>query len=294
MKHCARMSLDDEGRRIVEALGGRWTPAGAMCRCPAHRDRTPSLSVRPGRTRLLLHCFAGCQAAEILRRLDSVGLLSKGAGQDPAPTASQGGSASARRLWAEAQAIAGTPGEHYLARRGLQADSEQLRYHPQTPLGRRPNTEFRPALIAAVRDRHGIAAVHRTFIDPLAPALAPIASPKRTLGCLGAGAVRLGGVAPRLGLAEGIESALAVTALFGIPCWATLGTERFGAVNLPGEVTELRLFPDNDAAGRRAEMLARRAFGNRLRIEACYSPGEGEDWNDALAGARVNPIPHAF
>jgi hypothetical protein len=53
----SRLSIDEEGRKLVESLGGHWGPDGGMCRCPAHDDRTPSLSVRPGRTRLLLHCY---------------------------------------------------------------------------------------------------------------------------------------------------------------------------------------------------------------------------------------------
>jgi transposase len=31
-----------------------------MCCCPAHDDRTPSLSVTLGRKAILFHCFAGC------------------------------------------------------------------------------------------------------------------------------------------------------------------------------------------------------------------------------------------
>ena len=72
MGNCDRSpGIQQEGRALVERLGGRWTPAGGICRCPAHDDQTPSLSVRPGRTRLLLHCFAGCAARDILRELRS-------------------------------------------------------------------------------------------------------------------------------------------------------------------------------------------------------------------------------
>jgi hypothetical protein len=49
-------SLDGEGRRIVERLGGAWRHDGGMCLCPAHADSSPSLSVRPGSRRLLFHC----------------------------------------------------------------------------------------------------------------------------------------------------------------------------------------------------------------------------------------------
>ena len=46
---------------------GRWTAC-----CPAHGDRSPSLSIREQADgTLLIHCFAGCPAAAVL---ESVGL----------------------------------------------------------------------------------------------------------------------------------------------------------------------------------------------------------------------------
>lgn len=40
---------------------GRW-----HARCPAHQDRSPSLSIRETGERVLLHCFAGCDPSDIL------------------------------------------------------------------------------------------------------------------------------------------------------------------------------------------------------------------------------------
>jgi hypothetical protein len=37
-----------------------------MCKCPVHRDRTASLSVREGKKCVLIHCFRGCEAQDIL------------------------------------------------------------------------------------------------------------------------------------------------------------------------------------------------------------------------------------
>ena len=124
--------------------------------------------------------------------------------------------------------------------------------------------------------------MHRTVLDVRRGRVSALASAKRGLGPFGRGAVRLGGVARRLGLAEGVETALSVTALFGLPCWATLGTERFGRIMLPAEVTELLLFLDNDAGGRRAEALARNAFPHLRSIESHYPRRDGADWNDVL------------
>lgn len=123
--------------------------------------------------------------------------------------------------------------------------------------------------------------VHRTYLDTRHDRLAAIDQPRRGLGRFGSGAVRLGGIAARLGLAEGIETALSATVMFDVPCWATLGTERFGLVALPPEVTELVLFLDHDRGGERAEAIARAAHAH-LSIETHRPPREGHDWNDVL------------
>src|SRR5438270_3809588 len=164
-----RPSIEEEGRRLVERLGGRWAQDGGMCRCPAHDDHTPSLSVRPGRTRLLLHCFAGCDASAIIRALAAERLLEPGAVTSSGPISKRADgarNAAALRLWAEARPIAGTRAAAYLASRGLSVSSPELRYHRRTPHGPRPLTEYRPSLIAALRDDSGLVAVHRTFLDP--------------------------------------------------------------------------------------------------------------------------------
>jgi hypothetical protein len=287
-----QLGIEEEGRAIVERLGGRWTLAGGMCRCPAHDDRTPSLSVRPGRTRLLLHCFAGCDASDVLRALEAGKLLDPAAlPAEPAPAQGDISHRSAAlRIWDEARSIDGTPAFAYLQSRGLAPRSPELRFHPRAPHGAQPLTRYRPALVAAVRDDSGLVAIHRSFIERRAPGRAWSVE-RSGLGRFGCGAVCLGGIAPKLGLAEGIETALSATALFGIPCWATLGTERFARVALPAMVAELVLFLDHDSGGRRAELLARRAFAHLSRIHVCRPERSGDDWNDVLRAGQAQ-CPH--
>ena len=51
-----------ERLECVKPVGDqRW-----IARCPAHDDRTPSLSVRATGDRILIYCFAGCPAEQIL------------------------------------------------------------------------------------------------------------------------------------------------------------------------------------------------------------------------------------
>lgn len=48
----------------------RQTSRGWIACCPAHEDRSPSLSISEGRDgRVLVHCFGGCKADEITRAL---------------------------------------------------------------------------------------------------------------------------------------------------------------------------------------------------------------------------------
>lgn len=53
---------------LLERLEGvREGYRGWMANCPAHEDRSPSLSITPGDDgRVLLHCFAGCSNADVL------------------------------------------------------------------------------------------------------------------------------------------------------------------------------------------------------------------------------------
>ncbi len=45
-----------------------------MARCPAHNDRRPSLSIRDEKDKTLIHCFAGCEAKDIM---EAIGLSLK-------------------------------------------------------------------------------------------------------------------------------------------------------------------------------------------------------------------------
>jgi hypothetical protein len=48
-------------QKVKRTSGNSW-----MACCPAHDDRTPSLTVRDADGRILIHCFAGCDTRSIL------------------------------------------------------------------------------------------------------------------------------------------------------------------------------------------------------------------------------------
>ncbi|WP_353226685.1 toprim domain-containing protein [Novosphingobium sp.] len=288
--------LEVRAREIVTGLGGSWSRSRGMCRCPAHEDRTPSLSVTLGSRAILFHCFAGCANDAVLAALAQRGIKTatlfdgrsvsvRSVRSDEAPPE------NIQRLWREAVCLIDSPAERYLAKRGITAGSPDLRYLARTPLGPKGAVRFFPALVATVRNDLGVLALHRTFIDLKTARIAKVDGPKRALGALGRGAVRLHGArGGKLGLAEGIETALSAKQLTGIPCWATLGTERFGLVAIPESVSELHLFIDHDAGGAQAELRARAAYACEGRTIVTHRPEQpGADWNDVLmAGITVD------
>ena len=255
---------------------------------PSHDDRTPSLGVSLGRQAILFHCFAGCDQQSVLSALAREGFeapaLFSGSAttNEPESTSTRKPSAAALRIWRDAQPLRASPAKAYLESRGILAASPALRFHPRTPLGPKGRTRFLPAMIAAVSLDEGPIAIHRTFLS--GNAKADFDKPKRALGAFGEAAVRL--FAPtsgKLGLAEGIESAMSAYALTGIPVWATLGNERFGLVSVPESVTELHLFVDHDAGGELAASRALAAYARDGRTIHVRKPSSRDtDWNDEL------------
>ena len=282
----SRAELEAQGRDIVASLGGKWSGQGGMCRCPAHADGSPSLSVRIGDTTLLFHCFAGCATIDVLRALRTSGAANGGirTSHEPGELETNTHQPLAEKLWNQSRPLTGSLAARYLLSRSLLSHSAQLRFHPRVQLGSRGNATFHPALLAAVRDDAGLVAVHRTFLDAATATKARIDNPKRLLGNPGSGAVRLGTATRVLGLAEGVETAIAASMIAGIPVWAVLGNERFGMVSLPAHVEKLVILADNDAGGRRAADLAQDGLQrDGLELVTMWPPAGHNDWADVQA-----------
>lgn len=286
--------LEAIGSDIVKRLGGTWRPGGAMCRCPAHKDNSPSLSVRVGDSALLFKCFAGCDTRDVIHeilRLEEKALLNvETAANAPASKGTDLWRRQiAQRIWDEARPLSGTPAELYLRRRRIAILPRSLRFHPRTPLGQGDEVDFRPAMIAALHDgglhREGrFIAIQRTFFErDDARRARDLADPRMTLGRPERAAVMLAPATSILGLAEGVETAISAMMLFGIPVWATLGAERLHQIAIPEYVTRLILFPDNDVAGEIGAANAIDAYELPGRtIETEYPPFGFKDWNDVL------------
>ncbi|MFT4055119.1 MAG: toprim domain-containing protein [Novosphingobium sp.] len=288
---------DAQGARLVARLGGVWRNGKGLCLCPAHADHDPSLSVRVGERALLFKCFAGCTTIDVVRAIHRLGLpmANSAAGHTPyRPTNTSAGTGTALRAWNASVPLAGTPAEVYLSRRFLKPRGDDLRFNAHTPLGRGRDVVFRPAMLAAVREHRTIVAVHRTFLDPagLDPAggrAGDLTRPRMLLGSPGRGAVQLMPASRVLGLAEGIETALAAMAVHRIPVWATLGTTRADRIALPDGLERLVLLFDRDAAGSAACRRARKAYVRAgLELNDIWPPVPHNDWADVLVSIRRN------
>jgi putative DNA primase/helicase len=138
-----------EAEDIARGLGGTKSGDGWKCRCPAHDDTEPSLSVSVGHDgRTLLTCHAGCEFDDITRELEHRGLWSnRGNGHDRTRKAN-GSSAPKGKLVAR-YAYKHRDGRHaYYVERC--ADPKDFR---RDPPGAKPNVLYRwPELVAAGPD----------------------------------------------------------------------------------------------------------------------------------------------
>lgn len=99
-------------------------------------------------------------------------------------------------------------------------------------------------------------------------------------------AVRLFAKERVLGIAEGIETAMSATSLFGVPCWSVISTS--GMLNWipPEDVETVVVYGDNDE--NYAGQAAAYGIANKLstqwgkKVEIRIPPIAGWDWNDAL------------
>jgi hypothetical protein len=176
-----------------------------------------------------------------------------------APKRREGGSPEAAcRLFRAGRPVPGTPAEAYLRARGItgRLDWPALCYHPSVyhRAAEDAPLEVWPALLAAVTDLDGdITGILRTWLDPLRPAKAPLADPRRALGALLGSGVRFGKATDTLAAGEGVETMLALKAALPLlPIVAGLSANHLAALELPPALRRLYVAHDNDAAGLKA------------------------------------------
>lgn len=201
------------------------------------------------------------------------------------------------RIWSQCvPVLAGDPCSLYLARRGFRDVwplPEVLRLHPALPYwhGAEKLGTF-PAMVAPIvaADVRTVA-LHRTYLTADGRK-ADVPSPKKLTSAAGPMA---GACIPLhrpengcIGIAEGIETALAAWCASGVPTVAAYCAGNLAAWRWPAGVQRLVIFADADKAGREAaDTLRARALTRHLRCEVMTPTDDGSDWCDVWAASHA-------
>lgn len=182
----------------------------------------------------------------------------------------------------------------YLGSRGLEVPPG-IRAHPSITYyaEQKPIADY-PAMLGVVQAPDGTPLTyHVTYLQK--GAKAPVKAVKKLLppkDTTTGGAIRLYPQAEHMGVAEGIETAIAAKMLIGIPTWAVISSSIMQSWQPPEGVKRVTVFGDHDAkfAGQAAAyQLAHRLACEDFAVDVCI-PGcpvtphtVGMDWADWLA-----------
>jgi hypothetical protein len=281
---------------IAKALGGRKAGGDWVAQCPAHDDRTPSLSIRDGGdNKVLVRCHAGCDQERVIAALRERGVwetTGRSEGrfarkhQHRIPDESDPDALKRTKvaldIWAASGPVKETPAEIYLRARGLNLPvTRALRFHAEM---KHPSGGVWPAMVALVSrgDTGSPIAIHRTFLDRDGRRKAPVNPEKMMLGPCRGGVVRLGEIRDVLMVGEGIETCLSAMQATGNPAWAALSTSGLRALDLPRHARNVIVLADGDEPGEAAAQDCARRWKREGRCVHIARPPNGMDFNDML------------
>lgn len=209
------------------------------------------------------------------------------------------------RLWESCRdLVPGDPATLYLKHRllaPLWPAPAALRYHPALSYWHEGAEVDRfPAMVSAITSPAGeLIALHRTYLTRdgrKAELPGPVKKVTAASGHLVGGCIRLG--SPKdgvIGIAEGVETALAASMASGLPVVAAYSAAALAGWIWPAGVQSLVIFGDADKAGRdAADRLRQRAQAAALRVNVMTPATEGADWCDVWAARDESPVAHAF
>ncbi len=168
------------------------------------------------------------------------------------------------------------PARLYLKNRGLDKILRDLPddflFHPHLPFyGEGGKKTYFPTLVAIMKDCAGATVtLHRTYIT-LDGKKAPIPTVRKLLPGRAAGAIHLYPADEKIGICEGIETALAVRLMTGLNVWAATSTSLLVDISVPTNTTKVIIYGDNDKskAGQQAAITAAEnltAMGKAVKI----------------------------
>ena len=191
-------------------------------------------------------------------------------------------------LWESSQALSGTdPVSKYLRGRGLLMATVDVRFCPDCYESETKSKM--PAMVAKVRNAQGRpVSIHRTYLNGTGKA--PIKSPKKMMPRtepLAGAAIRLFKTDDTVGVAEGIETAMAATQLFGTPTWATISSTLMESFEPPDDIRRVIVFGDCDAnfTGQAAAYKLAKRLYLKDHVVDVKIPDRG-DWADQIERTR--------
>jgi hypothetical protein len=202
------------------------------------------------------------------------------------------------RAWAHATSpMTQSPVGSYLKNRGLDLPD----YPPSLRMSALPYYEGRiehgrfPVMLGAVTDKDGkLLALHRTFVTDDGQKAA-VENPKKLTRA--SATIRGASIKLRrpeiiegkltLGVAEGIETALACWLGSQVPTWSCVSANGIKSFNWPPDLERLVIFADHDLSGvgqSAAKTLAARAAAAGLEVRILVPTTAGADWLDVYLG----------
>jgi putative DNA primase/helicase len=282
-------------RAAARQLGGDVVGRDAVvCPGPNHSPADRSLSVRFYGDTFVVHSHAGDtwqECRDHVRKLLNLPPPAEWKRAAPSPAARDNNTVQrALEVWRETVPLPGTPGEVYLASRGVQSDSEDLRWHSNCWFGK----DRVGCMVGLVRNiiTNEPQGIHRTALSLTGEKLSGLGSNGRlSMGLIRGGAVKLtedAEVTLAVAIGEGIESTLSVRRipeLERMHIWAVLtanGIENFPVLR---GVESVWIAVDHDLSGtgqRVAAACARRLEAAGIEVWTVTPDVVGEDLNDLV------------
>lgn len=195
---------------------------------------------------------------------------------------------SIRRIWSESVAVtSGDPVYLYLSRRcGVEFVPSCIRYHPALMhIDGSGEVTHHPAMIAVLTDasNKGVG-IHRIYLD-MQGNKATVDHQKKLLTgkSISGASVKLAKHSGVLGIAEGIETALAASVTFSVPVWSSISANGMEAWTPPIDARQIVIFGDNDASytGQASSYaLAKRLVRDGFSVKVKIPDQQGKDWAD--------------
>jgi Toprim domain-containing protein len=294
----ASLTAAQVAEAIAAKMGGgiERSAGGFRVRCLVHGGEDRNLSIRDGGKQLLVTCHShGCDPVAVLR---SIRELTGGAAWCPPPRPFRSQEPGRKlEVLALLRPFEGSIAETYWRSRGLALPrpGHALRFLPARP----PKYPW-PCLVGIITDfadAGRVLSLHFTRLAPDGRGKAPVpkAEQRRFLAGYSTanGVVRLCGdadVTLRLGIAEGIETAAAVTTAledgspggYYEPVWAALSAGNLARLPIVLGIETLVVYADRGPAGEKAAAKLTERWLDASR-EVFIAVAPVDDWNSAEA-----------